>query len=368
MLFVFRADASLVIGSGHIMRCLTLAKFLRERGHDCEFVCRDHIGNLRSLVESEDFFVHLLTTPGYRNEDLHKESNEGVHDWLAVPWDIDAQQTRQSLGNRVVDWLVVDHYALDHRWHRDLRKATNNIMVIDDLANRFLDCDVLLDQNLGRKAIHYEKLVPSNCIRLVGPSYALLRSEFTELREASLARRVSPKIQRILISLGGVDIDNVTADVIDALDFSELPSFVELDIVMGSSAPHVDKIRERIANLRFNTTVSVNVKNMAERMHLADFAIGAAGGSAWERCCLGLPSLVIVLAENQKAGAAALAREEIAIVLSERQSLRNRITPIVNDLMKTDELKRISEVARSITDGNGVRKVTETLMLECFNG
>jgi len=208
MNIVFRVDAAIQVGTGHVIRCLTLAEKLRRLGHKCIFICRDHLGNLSEFVTNKGFVVHLLSTPSDVNFTV--ENDDTAHaEWLGVSWLIDAEQTLVALGSIEADWLVVDHYALDSRWERLLKKAAGQIMVIDDLADRDHACDLLLDQNLGRELADYDYKVPAHCTRLIGPKYALLRPEFARLREKSLTRRVEPKVKRILVTLARISHEGI---------------------------------------------------------------------------------------------------------------------------------------------------------------
>ncbi len=153
MRVVFRADASLNIGSGHVMRCLTLANALRESGASCFFVCREHPGNLLELIREQGFEAIGLPLPK-TFESLHgKHSSSRLTyaGWLGDSWQRDAEQTLAALNGELADWLVVDHYALDSAWEESLRPACRRLLVIDDLADRDHRCDLLLDQNLVAK-------------------------------------------------------------------------------------------------------------------------------------------------------------------------------------------------------------------------
>ncbi|MFH0934731.1 MAG: UDP-2,4-diacetamido-2,4,6-trideoxy-beta-L-altropyranose hydrolase, partial [Pseudomonadota bacterium] len=294
---LIRTDASLDIGTGHVMRCLTLAEALREQGASCRFVCRAHPGNLIDLIRQRGFVVHSLPS----DPDWQPRSTEPAHAaWLGADWQADAEQTKVSAGGTAIDWLIVDHYALDGRWESALRGHSGKIMVIDDLADRVHDCDLLLDQNLGRNAEDYAALVPGGCTLLVGAKYALLRPEFSAQREYSLARRSAPQLKHLLITMGGVDKDDVTGKVLDALRVCTLPADCRISVVMGPHAPWLAQVRERAANMPWPTMVLVNISDMARLMADSDLAIGAAGCTSWERCCLGLPSLMMVLADNQR--------------------------------------------------------------------
>ena len=363
MRIAFRADASIDIGTGHVMRCVTLAEALRSRGHECLFIGRDHPGNLEALIRQKGFEVHLLA-PGRSDALIPEQESVPAHsDWLGVPWHFDADQTRNIVGGRQVDWVVVDHYALDARWEQEVSQVGAKVMVIDDLADRNHHCRLLLDQNLGRQPEDYDGLTKPDCIRLCGPRYALLRPEFAAMRKLSLERRRSPEVRRILITLGGVDRENVTGEVLRVLSRSRLPPETELDIVMGASAPGLDSVRVQASKLPFRATVSVNVSDMAERMCLADLCIGAAGGTSWERCCLGLPTVLLVLAENQEGGAKALGDVGAAIVVRREGESIDALESVVDRLLGSHELSEIGQMASSVTEGNGVESVLEKMML-----
>ena len=174
MLFIFRTDASIQIGTGNVMRCLTLADEITRHGHNCRFVCREYQGHLGDVISSKGYNLTLLPAPT-ENEHFVGVEYPGIYaTWLGVPWQKDARQTLGAIESLKADWLVVDHYGLDAEWEEKLAHAVCNIMVLDDLANRGHVCTILLDQNLGRGPEDYEGLIPDACERLIGPRYALL--------------------------------------------------------------------------------------------------------------------------------------------------------------------------------------------------
>ncbi|WP_288365281.1 UDP-2,4-diacetamido-2,4,6-trideoxy-beta-L-altropyranose hydrolase [uncultured Marinobacter sp.] len=366
MRIAFRADASIQIGTGHVMRCLTLAEALRSQGHECTFICRDHPGNLGALIAERGFQLSLLSQADLAEWSIESESDTALAhaDWLGVPWQQDAEQTLEALNGPIIDWLVVDHYALDARWERRVSKRVGEVMVIDDIADRPHECKLLLDQNLGREAQDYDGLLPEACIRLVGPRYALLRPEFAELRERSLERRRTPELKRILITLGGVDQDNVTGQVLDVLSKSQLSPETELDVVMGASAPALDEVRQQAQVLPFRVSVSVGVTDMAERMCLADFCIGATGSTTWERCCLGVPTMTMVLAENQKHAAEAIARHGAAVVIQNQSDLEAALQKLLTNEQFAENLSAMSNAGASLVDGLGCLRVINHLKTE----
>jgi UDP-2,4-diacetamido-2,4,6-trideoxy-beta-L-altropyranose hydrolase len=290
---VIRTDASTLIGSGHVMRCLTLANQLRQNGAAVSFVCRELPGNCCSAIRDRGFDVALLRAPegvGISSSDANR--------WLGVEWQTDADQTIEHITplSRDVDWLIVDHYALDSRWETSLRPHVGQILVIDDLADRKHQCDMLLDQNYYEEtSSRYNGLTPATCRRLVGPRYALLRPEFIEGRR-SRGRRTG-EIHRLLIFFGGVDRTNETSKAVDAVTFAAEQG-IAVDVVVGAANPHFAEIEEKIVHLQSGRLLR-NVGNMAELMSEADLAIGAGGTTTLERAYLGLPSITIVIADNQ---------------------------------------------------------------------
>lgn len=362
MHIAFRADASIQIGTGHVMRCLTLAEALRSQGYECTFICRNHPGNLAKLIEDRGFLLHLLNQEAVADQGTDSEFASALAhaDWLGTSWQHDAEQTLEALAGRNTDWLVVDHYALDARWESLVSTQVKELMAIDDIADRRHECKLLLDQNLGRKAQDYNGLVPETCARLIGPHYALLRPEFAELRERSIERRHTPRLKRILITLGGVDQDNVTGQVLDALVQSQLPLETELDIVMGASAPGLEAVRRKAEMLPFRAYVNVNVTDMAERMYVADLCIGAAGSTSWERCCLGLPAIQLVLAENQKMVNQALIDSGAALGLDLRIDKLGMLDLVLEQIRL--DISRMSASAANVTDGLGCTRVVKQLV------
>jgi len=361
---VFRVDASLDIGTGHVMRCLTLAEALRERhGTQCYFLSREHSGHLIDNIEARGFRVHRLGSSDNVDRSAQVEDEPAPYhaNWLGVDWRTDAEESASYLKCLAPDWLVVDHYALDAQWEIAACPPETRLLIIDDLADRRHCAHVLLDQNLGRRAEDYDKLVPSRCQLLIGPRYALLRPEFSHWRSRSLTRRSpQPNLARLLISLGGVDKDNVTGSVLHALRFSALPKACHITVVMGATAPWINEVKRLAAELEQSTEVVTNVNDMARRMAEADLAIGAAGSTSWERCCLGLPTLMMVLAENQRDIARELERGGASMTLD--QSIPGfNLELILSSVMNDRLLGTMSESAGNLTDGRGTCRIISAL-------
>ena len=361
MKIAFRADASDRIGSGHVMRCLTLANSLREKGANCLFLCREIPVALAGMIQDAGHRLVLLP-PESEPAPAPLPAADGPEPahagWLAASWQTDARQTltatRSAFG--AADWLVVDHYALDARWESALRRQTGRLLVIDDIADRHHDCDMLLDQNFYLDmAERYQTLVPGHCRVLLGPDHALLRPEFATLR-ASVRPRSGP-VRRLLVFMGGSDSENATGAMLEALRLvppARRP--VHVDVIIGAGHP----ARTELGNtcLTQGWSLHVQTPHMAALMAAADAACGAGGSTTWERCCLGLPTLAAVLADNQKR----LARDAHGIGIlyapdfdpSDASAIARVLSVfLADDTRRAD----ISRKALAATDGRGAERL-----------
>jgi UDP-2,4-diacetamido-2,4,6-trideoxy-beta-L-altropyranose hydrolase len=371
----FRADASLQMGSGHVMRCLTLADALRAKGAQCHFISRAHPGHLIEIIRQRGHMVMSLKAPMpqaqpaiqnasntvqiRRQNQLHKSDHAA---WLGCAWETDAEETTSVLASLHPDWLVVDHYALDRRWEDALAKHYRQLLVFDDLADRPHRCNLLLDQNLGRQPDDYDSLANAHCHILTGPNYALLRPEFAAMRPYSLRRRTThPALHQLLITMGGIDQPNATGQVLQALKTCALPQSCRISVIMGHTAPWVKNVRELAAQMPWPTEVAVNVNDMAQRMADCDLAIGAAGSTSWERCCLGVPTLMAVLAENQQAGALAMEAAQAARLIGAVSDIATQLPLAAVELIDPGLRSRMSIAASAVTDGRGVEKVLSAM-------
>ena len=289
---VFRVDASTDIGTGHVMRCLTLAHTLQNNHHKISFICRNLKGNLVQVINKS---FHVTTLKNHQ-QSHHSEDNMHSH-WLQTSWQQDADETIQSLNTlEKATWLVVDHYALDINWETYVKPYVSNILVIDDLADRKHQANLLLDQNYyPNMERRYEKLLPIDCKQLIGPKYVLLRDEFISAHDKIKER--SNKINTILVFYGGADASNLTLRTLDAI--KSIKTDLITHVIIGTMNPHEDIIRQTCKTMN-STHCYSNISNMAELMLEADLAICAGGTTTWERCYLGLPSIVLTLAHNQE--------------------------------------------------------------------
>ena len=338
MNFAFRVDSSSLIGAGHVVRCLSLATALREHGAECMFVCRNLDGNLMPLIREKGFSGVLL--PG----------TDGIPGWAK-----DAEETKAAITGRSMDWVVVDHYGLDAAWEQFLRQTGARLLAIDDIANRPHDCDLLLDQNLPDKTAAYRKLVPETCGMMIGPHYALLDRSYSEARPS--ARQRSGPVKRVLVYFGGGRHGALMKSVLEAI--SHINPDIVVDAVIGQSDTVIPT--DALANLRYHAKLPTLAPLMAE----ADLAIGASGTSNWERCCLGLPSAVVTVAENQEPVAEALERSGIVVNLGRAEHLGTEDFVALLSPLLTEPLDAgWSDRCHALVDGEGARRSAGYLLLD----
>ena len=337
-----RADASRYIGYGHIMRCITLSEELRRRGADVSFICRDDEGSLIDFIEQNGFKVYRLPSEITPEED--------------------AQLTSRLLARRPrrTDYLIVDHYGLDVSWERNVRPYAERFMVIDDFVDREHICDILLNQNYGVDASVYDGITPRECRKLSGSRYVLLRDQFRAARKV-IPRR-NGNVKKIFIFFGGADNANETSKAIEAaqlLDRRDL-SFI---ILAGGSNPHWQNI-ESLCGVLSNSVFYRQIYDLAPLMADADLAVGAGGSNTWERCCLGLPSIVTILAENQRVFIERLAREGIVVNMGWFEDVMpSTMAGAIERLVADKEtLRDMSKRSMEIVDGEGAKRVAREIL------
>jgi UDP-2,4-diacetamido-2,4,6-trideoxy-beta-L-altropyranose hydrolase len=318
------------------MRCLTLADALAEKGWQCGFACN---------AGATDIVPAVL---GY--------------DLLEVPNGADAVPSMRESWPGPWELAVVDHYGLDSAFENQLRAAAGRILVIDDLHDRKHDCDFLLDQTYGRTAAEYEELIPKGARTLLGPDYALLRPEFASLREDALKKREQRGGRiNMLVSFGATDPHNLSGLALEALE--PLGADISADVVLGSKSQYVAAVRKAAAGAPFEARVHENTAEIPKLMRDADIALGAPGTTSWERCCLGLPSILVTFANNQREIAADLGRVEAAVDLGWHEEIGKRdMTDAVRELCEEPEqLMKMAEASAGVCDGLGVMRVLKTI-------
>jgi UDP-2,4-diacetamido-2,4,6-trideoxy-beta-L-altropyranose hydrolase len=354
MKVAFRVDLSARIGTGHFMRCLTLAEALKQRGAKTRFVTRQLPDVFRDMLNRGEHEHSLIACE--ESSELDRDLRHSH--WLGTSQARDAAETARALKNSTWDWLVADHYALDSRWESRLRESSIRIAAIDDIADRTHDCDLLLDQNLQPgSGERYAARVPKNCRVLLGPRYALLREEFRAAREH--ARPRDGAVQRILIFFGGADIGNFTAEAIEAVARLRV-SGLHVDVVIGARHAQGEEIAAQCR--RHGFICHVQTERMAELTAAAELAIGAGGTAVWERCCLGLPALTICVAENQKEQIAAAAGAGLVYAPEYVEAPAAFIQRHTLALMENPLLRRsISNACLLAVDGRGASRVADSI-------
>lgn len=338
------------------MRCLTLADDLGQQGEQVSFICR-HL---------PDYLAVALKNKGHRllmlRHNFHTQTaGDLAHaHWLGTSQQSDATECMQLLGYQQWDWLIVDHYALDARWELALSIIVKKIMVIDDLADRQHECDVLLDQNLYNDQEHrYKFRVPSTCKLLLGPSYALLRPQFLEARAKTSPRGAD--IRRIFVFFGGSDLTNETQKSLMAIAALDIPD-VWVDVVIGASNLNYETIKEFCKSLS-RVRIHYQVDNIAQLMLMADLALGASGSTTWERCALGLPALVISVAHNQVAIAEGVDKIGAHRHLGLSKGIHvEHLTAAIKEIYDDPEvLHKMSSSGWTLVDAKGCERVVSTL-------
>lgn len=341
---VFRADASVSIGTGHVMRCLTLADVLKSRGAMCHFICRQDLGHALEFIRMRGYVAHSLPD---------SDSFTGGSDLSG-----DAMLTRALVTELNPEWLIVDHYGLGQEWECQIRSAAKRLFVIDDIG-RAHRCDMLLDQNFHNPThARYRRSLDDNTQLLLGSEFALVRPEFSALRTHALQRRRGALI-RLLVSMGGSDPGNETGKVLDGLEMGWQPGWA-LDVVAGGSNPHLNSVAAACDRLP-NASLHIQTANMAELMLAADCAITAGGATTWERCCLGLPGLVTVVSNDQLAISEAVARTGAQVLLGWNSTLTGADYAKSIAALTPVSLREMSAAAAAICDGRGAERVAERL-------
>ena len=343
-----RVDSGYDIGFGHAIRCLSLAQTLKKMNFEICFISKKERGNISKLFEDKGFTVYYI-----QNSYSKSKKNDIIKNDINQTVKIITKHKAKS------SWIIVDHYDLDFKWEKSLRKFVDKIIVIDDLARKH-DCNLLLDQNYNKNLkTRYDKLVPRKCIKLLGPKYALLRDEFPILRKSIKPRK---NFKRILISFGGSDPTNETGKVLSAIKILKTnKQFLEVNVVMGKSDKNKHKIKQ-LCNSIPNAKLYESVYNIGKLMCKADLAVGAGGSSTLERLCLGLPPIVSIIATNQEESTMALGKKGYIINVGSAKNLTIKKYVEIFENLDVKKLQSISRNSLNVVDGKGGMRVAKTIM------
>ena len=339
-----RVDSGLDVGLGHVMRCFALAEFIKNMNFNVYFISKKIKGNISRNIENNGYRVFHLDSK------LIKSSKPN--------WKIDALKTSKIIQHfkNQKNLLLVDNYGLSEKWETTLKSIVDKIVVIDDFSNRSHNCNLFIDQNLHTSKKKINKKIPKNCKKLLGPKYALLRKEFILSRK--IVKKRSGKINRILISFGGSDEKNQTLKVIKKI----VDEKINVDVIVGEPNKNKTKIK-KICSRMENFTYYQQPKNIAKIMKKADLAIGAGGIITWERCCLGLPSIVAIVSKNQEDATNAVSKKGCLINLGRVEQLTSEdyLNAIRN--LNSRKLIRMHKKCLELVDGKGTERVAKQISL-----
>lgn len=366
---IFRCDASQTIGTGHVMRCRTLARQLQERGAEIIFVCRQHSGNLINLLEKEFNVIALTEHKLSSNKNINNDELTGrkmYEAWLGCTQKIDADQTIQALnklGYNKIRWIIIDHYGIDEQWESHLKNHFRQsvpqlrIAVLDDLADRKHNANIIVDQNYTNKSDYnrYKNLIPDSCIELLGPHYAIMGPEYSTLRALLPKRKY---MQRVIVFFGGTDTNSLALKALQALSEQRF-AHLAVDVVVSAHSRDYSDIT-LLARKRHMTTIHSYLPSLACLMVQADLAIGAGGTTTWERACLHLPTLVVSIAENQTAASKALDRSGYVKFMGTHEEITQSDFSNALDLWCQNKLTFVS--GDRLTDGYGAHRLATALM------
>ena len=338
-----RVDSSTKIGYGHFMRCMALADTL-QKNFEINFITRSLEGSLISDIQKKGFGIFQF----YSNSEKINEKN-------------DAQKTisliKKHGGKKNI--LIIDNYQLSKKWETYVKPFVHKLIVIDDLPNRSHKCDLLIDQNLHTKVNGlYKGLIPSNCIKLIGPKFSMIRKEFRMMRK-SVKPRTFP-IKKILVSFGGSDTKNQTSVALNSI--KKMNGKINVDVVVGK-ANKCKKTLKIFCNKNKHLTYYEQIDNIADLMLSSDLSIGSSGSTTWERCCLGLPAIVSISSNDQRDIANSLSRKKCIINLGDVKKLKESSYINVITNLKKNDLRNMSKNSMSLVDGNGTQRIFKHILL-----
>ena len=356
---LFRVDSSLEMGTGHIMRCLTLAEELKREGFACYFFCRDFKGSKLALIKERGYELCVL------KENKEFKPNDLYEGWLGATSEEDAREVVAALASMKLtpDLVIVDHYGIDSRWEELVKKDNSKLLVIDDLANRPHSCDLLVDQTLDRDSKDYEAFVPSHCIIMSGSNFSLLRREFSDSVESSKSIRSGSR-NEMLVNMGGTDPKNITEVVLKNLASARLPDDINITVIGISENRISEKVIKEFDKRNISLSFNEYAQGMVDFILEADIAIGAPGATSWERCCLGLPSITIQTADNQKSIAKALDKNGASVFVGSWESIDfDSLTRAVEKLLNDEGFySSMVESCYKVCDGKGALKVVKNII------
>ena len=358
----FRVDASNLIGIGHVMRCITLANYFKKKGIISHFIMRSFPGNYLQIVKNNGHITHSLKLTNKATDITNASNNFIYKHWLGTSQKNDFLDSVKILNDIKPNLVIIDHYAIDKEWHNYLKENNSKIMVIDDLGDRYYDCNMLLDTTEGRLKKDYKNLTNKNCKLLLGARYSLIRDEFINLRKKSIIKYSKFKgIKKILISFGGSDPNNSTSKLLNIV--SQWDESITINLILGKNFQYLKELKINKKKLKNKVNININVDNMAKILFDNDLVIGSPSVSAWERCGMGVPSIVIINSKNQEIVAKNLDKFGASINLGWIDKLKTKNVLSTLDSLKSSKRRMIqmSKSAYNLCDGNGKAQVYEEI-------
>lgn len=341
MNLLIRADASAIIGTGHVMRCLALAQAWQGQGGHAIFAMAMEAPAVEARLKSEGMELFNLSTQSGGPKDI----------WQTV-----------DLAKRIqAKWIVLDGYHFGAEYQLCIKESGLRLLVIDDFGHvESYNADLVLNQDLCAEEILYRNRASFTRL-LLGPRYALIRHEFSKWREWD--RKIPDVGRKILVTMGGGDPDNVTVKVIQSLQQVDVDG-LEAVAVVGGTNPHNEELNSAVRSSRVPIKLEQNVTNMPELMNWADVAVSAGGSTCWELSLMGLPALILILADNQRENTRLLHLAGAVISLGwYREVACEQIASALMGLCKKkDQRAKMSRVGRGLVDGNGAARVVGLMM------
>ncbi len=335
----FRVDSSFGVGFGHLNRCLILAEIFKKRKMKLHFICKNLKGNVTNEIKLRGYNLHFIKNL----------KNSNYQDYL------NTRKILESFEDEIC-YLLIDNYHWDEKYEKKLRFLVEKIIVIDDLANRKHDCDLLIDQNLySNFEDRYNKLVPKNCQKLLGPRYVLLRKEF--LRSKRKAKINS--IKKIFVSFGGQDVSNETVRVLSAIKKSKL-NYQKINFLVNKSNNNLRNLKKISKNMK-GVVISTEEKKLSKLIQNSDLSIGAGGSMTWERAYLGIPSIVLILSKNQFEIANTMEKKGCIYNMGWSKNLKISDYQKIFDRLRINELNSMSQKNRKIVDGKGISRIEKII-------
>jgi UDP-2,4-diacetamido-2,4,6-trideoxy-beta-L-altropyranose hydrolase len=354
--FVIRVDSSSEIGTGHLARCLALANYLVKIKAKVVFICRDHYGSAHELILKQKFRLHLLN--GKEKQAISLKSS----DWLGCSQLQDASESSAFIDKYPGSHVIVDHYALDYLWESNIK--CKSMTVIDDLANRHHQCSLLVDQSLKNTKLDYEKLVDGN-FDFIGGNKVILREEFSNKKAWKI-----PESGKVLICMGGADPQNYTKRILEQIVLShkkcsEHQGVSEINVIVGSAFTDYDELVSLADTTKLKVSILSTPKNISQLMLMSDLCILSCGTTVLEACALGVPSIGIAVADNQKSTAEFLARAGAIELYDFKNEKGLNIYTIIHSLINNPERlslysKKLKTMVSSLATETIARRLCES--------